>query len=102
MTSERPGAYGAGLLVFGLDVLRTLQQRLVDDWRQAWRWASVRLLALSLALQGALLVMPDTVRAYLPDWAGHATAIFLLLAATVGRLVKQKPPDGDDHGSVRP
>lgn len=32
---------------------------LVDDWKQAWRWSSVRLHLAVLLLSGALSIMPE-------------------------------------------
>jgi hypothetical protein len=65
--------------------------RLVPNWRDSWRWISVHVLALSIALQGALLAMPYDIRAYLPEWLTHYVAIILLLVGIAGRLVDQRP-----------
>ena len=70
-----------------------LRARLVDDWKQAWRWASMRLLALSIALQVVLMAMPDTIRQYLPDSVTHVLAIVILAAGVAGRLYKQETPN---------
>ena len=69
--------------------------KLVWDWKQAWKWASIQFIAISASLQLALLAFPQDIRAYLPDWLTHALAITLLAAAALGRITAQGPPDAN-------
>lgn len=74
-----------------------LTVRLIDDWDQAWRWSSVRLIAISGALQAALLAFP--LKDYVPTWIiqGVATAtLFITLAAAAGRVTKMEKPHDPD------
>ena len=66
--------------------------KLVANWHQCLKWLSVQLAAVSIALQGALLMLPDSIRAYLPEWSTRYAAIFLLLAVVAGRLIDQSKP----------
>lgn len=73
----------------------SLKLRFIDDWKQAWRWSSVRLIALSAALQTALLAFP--LKDYVPLWIvqGLATAILAVtLLAAAGRVTTTEPPNG--------
>lgn len=64
---------------------------LVEDWRDAWRWFSVRAMTLALALQGAWVMVPTDLRAKVPEQAALILTLLLLAAGIVGRLVKQPP-----------
>lgn len=62
----------------------------VPDIRQAWKWLSMRFMALALAAELAWQTMPPEALAVIPaDWRGKIT-LGLVLAAMVGRLVKQR------------
>lgn len=63
---------------------------LLSDWRQAWRWASMRLIAVALGLQSAYLSLDDRQKESLGKWIPRLTVV-CLLAAGVGRIVKQYP-----------
>lgn len=72
----------------------SLRLRLIDDWHQAWRWSSVRLIAVSGAMQAALLAFP--LKDYVPGWivSSLATAtLFITLAAAAGRVLTTEKPD---------
>lgn len=66
--------------------------KLVDNWTSAWRWLSVQLSAVAMAVQVAVLAFPGEIKAWLPDSVTHWTAAGLLLAAIFGRLIEQKKP----------
>jgi len=64
--------------------------KLVDDFKQAWRWISVQSMALGLAIQGAWEVLPPDLKAGFSEKHVRWTAMVLLVIGIVGRLVKQK------------
>lgn len=75
-------------------LLGRLRVRLVDDWHQAWRWSSVRLIAVSAALQTVLLAFP--LKDYVPTWIiqGIATGILVItLLAAAGRATVMEKAD---------
>jgi hypothetical protein len=63
--------------------------RLIEEWRQAWRWFSCQAMALAAAVQGAWVAVPDDMKAHMPGWIATASTIALLLAGIGGRLVQQ-------------
>ncbi|MFY9349305.1 MAG: hypothetical protein WBL20_16220 [Sphingobium sp.] len=74
--------------------------KLVEDWRRAWRWWSVRLSALGALLMGVAEVagqswagLPQDVRDQVPH--AQTIALVLFMAAGLARLVKQGGKDGD-------
>jgi hypothetical protein len=71
-----------------------MRPRLVKDWHTCHKWLSMQFLAVSVALQGAFMVMPQEMRSALPDWATRASAIALLVCAVLGRLLDQGGSDG--------
>lgn len=63
--------------------------KLIENWRQAWRFFSVQAQALALTVLGAWQVMPDDLRAALPPNVVYAVSMVLLVAGIVGRVVSQ-------------
>lgn len=67
--------------------------KLVDDWKQAWKWLSVNCMAVAAAIQGGWMSLSDDMRAELPKYAIHVATIAVLIAGIGGRILKQSPPD---------
>lgn len=63
--------------------------KLVSDWKKAWKWFSVRFIALAAAVQVGLLGLPDAWRIYIPTNVMQVIVLVLLAAAILGRLVDQ-------------
>jgi hypothetical protein len=65
---------------------------LVQNWKQAYRWWSVRGLAALAALPLVWQTLPPDLKAFLPDgWEPWVLAA-LALGTLAGRLVQQTPP----------
>lgn len=67
---------------------------LIEDWHQAWRWGSIRLIAVSAALQTALLAFP--LKDYVPGWIIQdvsTATLGITLAAAAGRVLTTEPPN---------
>lgn len=74
--------------------------KLVNNWRRAWRWSSVRLSALGAVLMGAAEVagsswaaLPPDVRDAIPHAPTIALVLFVLVP--VARVFKR---EGKDDG----
>lgn len=67
-----------------------MKMRLVADWRRAWRWFSVQAMVGSGALLAAWTVLPDDLKAHLPDEVMRGAALLVLCLGVAGRLVDQK------------
>ena len=67
--------------------------KLVENWKSAWKWFSVQLVAIAGSVQLAVLAFPDELKGWLPDWLTHALALGLLCAAVFGRLIDQSKAD---------
>lgn len=66
-----------------------MQLRLIPDWKQAWKWSSVRFAAAGAAVQGALLAFPMQLQQYLPAWVLSTLSVFALgclILAIGGRI----------------
>lgn len=77
---------------------RRVEARMVDDWRQAWRWGSMRWMALSALLQtlaDAWGSVPATVTAHIPKGIVQAMAVLTIILALQARLTKAKGADAD-------
>jgi len=79
--------------------------KLIAEWKRAYRMFSVQAMALSTAILGTWLVLPDDFKATLPHWMGNAAAMATLIAGVLGRLVQQAPdavPLDDDPDKTAP
>lgn len=65
--------------------------KLIDNWKEAWRWMSVNCMTGAAALQAAWLAMPDDLRASLPNHFMSITTMGLLFMGLFGRLTTKKP-----------
>lgn len=58
---------------------------LVPDWRSAWRWLSIQITAVGIALQAAIIAFPD-VKNWVGDTVAHWVGLLILVGIAVGRL----------------
>jgi len=68
---------------------------LIDNWHHAWRWSSIRFIALGGVTQTALLTTPGAVLQYVPQWVLQGLSVFSLaciLAAGLGRITTTEKP----------
>lgn len=75
-------------------MLEGLKLRLIDDWRKAWKFSSMRCIALGAACQGAVVATPYQVAQYVPHWVWSSLSVFslfCLIAAGVGRVTTTEP-----------
>lgn len=68
---------------------RPKRKLLIDEWRCAWRWLSVQIMALIAAAQGLLIFVP-TVKDFIPQTVWHSIMTALAILAIVGRIINQK------------
>lgn len=67
--------------------------KLVDDWKDCWKWFSTQALAISIALQTAWLTMPEKLKSEVPSGLVEWLIVAILVAGVIGRVVKQKESD---------
>jgi len=67
----------------------------VSNWRQAWKWLSIQLAALGIALQASVLAFPD-IKNWLGDKITHYVGLLILSGIAIGRLKNQAPKNGND------
>ncbi|RSV15204.1 hypothetical protein CA235_09725 [Sphingomonas sp. ABOLF] len=78
----------------------------IIDWRQVWRWWSVRVSALGALLFALLTAFPDQalalwmnlpaeIRGRIPDNVEHAITAALFAAVMIVRLIPQGEADGE-------
>lgn len=72
-----------------------MKLRLVDDWKQAWKWISVNCMVLATALQGAWMGVPEDLRGSMPHNIINLITIAILALGLAGRLVKQGGKNGN-------
>lgn len=73
-----------------------LRLRVITDWRHAWKWSSMRFLALGGVIQGAIITTPDAVKEHVPEWVMQGMscfALFCVIAAGVGRITTVEKAD---------
>jgi hypothetical protein len=63
--------------------------KLIDEWKNAWKFLSVQIPALGATLTLAWASMPDDWKSATPKWAIMACVFLFFIAAIAGRFVKQ-------------
>lgn len=71
-----------------------LRKYFIDDASRAWRWLSMQAMAIDTAFLVVWATLPDDLKTALPSWLVPAMAVFVLLVGMIGRIVKQKTPEG--------
>jgi len=64
--------------------------RLVDEWKNAWRWFSLQAMALTAAIQAAWATIPDDLKQHFPARLVTVVSVGLLLLGIGGRLMRQR------------
>ena len=64
---------------------------MVEDWKRAYRWFSVRTLAAIAVLPLVWPMIPADVQAWLPETYRPWVLVALALGGIAGRLIDQKP-----------
>lgn len=67
--------------------------RLIDNWRSIWRFFSVHMMTLAIAIQGTWMTLTDDIKNQLPKDTIHIVTIATLVAGIGGRILKQNKPD---------
>jgi hypothetical protein len=65
--------------------------KIVEEWRQSWRWLSVQVPALNTAFLGTWALLPEKFQDSLPLPYVLGIAIALLVLGVAGRLIDQAP-----------
>ncbi|CDO34561.1 hypothetical protein [Novosphingobium sp. KN65.2] len=76
-----------------MDIKTKIEARLVEDWREAWRWSSVQLALLAGVISGWAASDPGgfaRVVDLLPDWARPLLGLIVTASAIATRLKAQK------------
>lgn len=63
--------------------------KLVENWRNAWRWFSVQCLAILAVMPFVWGSLPADAKAFLPDSLEIWVFVVLAIAGIAGRLVDQ-------------
>lgn len=76
-----------------------MKLKLVDEWRNAWKWASVRISATGAVLMAAAEIagqtwvgLPEDVRASIPHADTIALVLFVLIP--LARVLTREKKDG--------
>lgn len=68
-----------------------MKLEIIPDWRHAWKWVSVNCMALTLAIDGSWLAIPQDMRDHLPNHIASLITVALMALGILGRFVKQTP-----------
>ena len=73
--------------------------KLIDEWKQAYRWFSMQAMTAAIALQGGYQSLPDSMKQNLSPKIVTYITIGLLVLGVIGRLVKQSPTNDQSSSS---
>ena len=63
--------------------------KLVDDWRDAWKWISTNCMVLAATIQGVWATLSEDMRASVPQGVIASITIAILVMGVAGRLIDQ-------------
>lgn len=66
---------------------------LTEDAGHAWRWISIRAMAIDSAFLISWATVPADLKAALPSWLVPMMAVFVLVVGMIGRVIKQGDKD---------
>lgn len=76
-----------------------MKLKLIENWRNAWKWFSVHAMVYAAAIQGAWLQVSDDMKAHVPSYLISGLTITLLVLGIAGRVLKQGVEDAEDTKS---
>lgn len=65
---------------------------LVPNWKDGWKWLSIQITALGIALQAAVLAFPD-IKDWLGEKVSQCVGLLILIGVAIGRMKNQTPKD---------
>lgn len=71
--------------------------QLVDNWRTAWRWYSVRIAGLITGAAATWIALPEEVKAAIPEEYKPLAVLVGGVAVALSRLVRQANPAQKDN-----
>ena len=64
--------------------------KLVDNWKNIWKWYSTHAVVIYTALVSYYAQMPAVDKASLPLWVIYLIQAVIVVSFVVGRLIKQE------------
>ena len=68
-----------------------MKVKLVDNWRNSWKWFSMQCMAAAGAIQSTWMLLPDDMKSVVPPQLVSYATIAILALGGIGRLVSQTP-----------
>ena len=65
--------------------------KLIDNWKNIWKWYSTHAVVIYTALVSYYAQMPAADKASLPLWVIYSIQGILFISYIIGRLIKQEP-----------
>lgn len=76
-----------------------MKLKLIENWRNAWKWFSVHAMVYAAAIQGAWLQVSDDMKSHVPSYLISGLTITLLILGIAGRVLKQGVENAEDTKS---
>ncbi len=64
--------------------------KLIDNWKNIWKWYSTHAVVIYTALVSYYVQMPAVDKASLPLWVIYLIQAVIVVSFVVGRLIKQE------------
>ena len=64
--------------------------KLIDNWKNIWKWYSTHAVVIYTALVSYYAQMPAADKASLPLWVIYLIQAIIVISFVVGRLIKQE------------
>lgn len=63
--------------------------KMIEDWKQAYKWASTRCMALAATVQATWISIPEDTRAQVPAYLVSGLTVGLLVMGVIGRITQK-------------
>lgn len=70
-----------------------MKLKLVENWKDCWRWISMNSMIVAMAMLGGWQALPDDLKASVPPAVVMVVAVVVLAFGAAGRLVQQRPSE---------
>lgn len=68
--------------------------RLVENWKQCWKWFSIHALVISGAIPSTWVWLPPELKASIPPSLMGAITAVIAICGVAARVIDQTKPDG--------
>lgn len=67
--------------------------KLIDDWKQVWKWYSTHAMVIYMALVSYYVSLEPTVKEQIPNWMLYTSIVIAGVTFIIARITQQAKTD---------